>query len=93
VTVALTLRFEDGGTWEIVVSDGTHAVVHSSRASPPGSTLIGKAEGAARPYRLKVRSCRRVDENTLPFLIEGRLVDVTRDQKAALPLKEPRGRS
>jgi len=93
VTVALTLRFEDGGTWEIVESDGTHAVVHSSRSSPPGSTLTGTADGAARPFRLKVRSCRRVDENSLPFLIEGRLVDVTRDQKAALPLKEPRGRS
>jgi hypothetical protein len=77
---------------EIVESDGTHAVVHSSRSSPPGSTLTGKAEGVVRPYRLKVRSCRRVDSNALPFLIEGRLVDVTRDQKAALPLKEPQGR-
>ena len=85
--MALTLRFEDDGTWEIVESDGTHAVVHSSRSSPPGSTLTGKADGEARPYRLKVRSCRRVDANPLPFLIEGRLVDVTRDQKARLPLK------
>jgi hypothetical protein len=87
VIVTLTLLFEDGGTWEIVESDGTHAVVHSSRSSPPGSTLTGKADGETRPYRLKVRSCRRVDANPLPFLIEGRLVDVTRDQKARLPIK------
>jgi hypothetical protein len=90
--VTLALRFEDGGAWEIVESDGNHAIVHSSRSSPPGSTLTGKTDAVARPYRLKVRSCRRVDSNPLPFLIEGRLVDVTRDQKAALPLREPPGR-
>ena len=91
--MALKLRFEDNGAWEIVESDGTHAVAHSSRPFPPGSTLAGKADGVARPYRLKVRSCRRVDANPLPFLIEGRLVDVTRDQKALLPIKAPPDRS
>jgi hypothetical protein len=83
--MGLLLSFEGGGTWEIVESDGTNAVARSSRPSPPGSTLTGTAPGASRPYRLKVRSCRRVDEGDRPFAIEGRLVDVTREQKALLP--------
>ncbi len=83
--MSLSLSFEGGGTWQIVESDGTNAVARSSRASPPGSTLTGTAPAASRPYRLKVRSCRRVDEGDLPFVIEGRLVDITREQKALLP--------
>ena len=83
--MSLSLSFDGGGAWEIVESDGTNAVARSSRASPPGSTLTGTAAGASRPYRLKVRSCRRVDDGDLPFVIEGRLVDVTREQKALLP--------
>jgi hypothetical protein len=85
--MALALSFEGGGAWEIVESDGTNAVARSSRASPPGSTLTGTAPGASRPYRLKVRSCRRADDGELPFVIEGRLVDITREQKALLPIK------
>ena len=83
--MSLSLSFDGGGRWEIVESDGTNAVVRSSRSSPPGSTLTGTAARASRPYRLKVRSCRRIDEGELPFVIEGRLVDVTREQKELLP--------
>ena len=83
--MSLALTFDGGGAWTIVESDGTNAVARSSRPSPPGSTLSGTAEGAIRPYRLKVRSCRRVDDSELPFVIEGRLVDVTREQRALLP--------
>jgi hypothetical protein len=85
--MTLALQFDDGAAWEIVESDGTNAVARSSRPSPPGSTLSGTASGAARPYRIKVRSCRRVDESPLPFVVEGRLVDVTREQRALLPIK------
>ena len=83
--MSLSLSFIDGGNWEIVASDGTSATARSSRASPPGSTLTGTAAETSRPFRLKVRSCRRVDDGELPFVIEGRLVDVTREQKALLP--------
>ncbi|HVW25903.1 MAG TPA: hypothetical protein VHC69_11060 [Polyangiaceae bacterium] len=85
--MGLSLSFDGGGAWEIVESDGTNAVVRSSRSSPPGSTLTGTTPAVSRPYRLKVKSCRRVDESELPFVIEGRLVDVTREQKALLPAK------
>lgn len=86
-TAALLLRFEDGTAWEIVEGDGSHAMVRSSRASPPGSTLEGTADGESRPYRVKVRSCRRTDDAHLPFSIEGRFVDLTREQRAKIPVK------
>ena len=57
--VSLSLSFDGGGTWEIVESDGTNAVVRSSRSSPPGSTLAGTTPAVNRAYRLKVKSCRR----------------------------------
>ena len=85
--MGLVVRFDDGATWEIVEGDGSHAVIRSSRASPPGSTLEGTAEGESRPYRVKVRSCRRTDDGDLPFSIEGRFVDLTREQRARIPLK------
>ena len=92
--MALVLRFDDGTAWEIVESDGAHARVRSSRASPPGSTLEGTAEGESRPYRIKVRSCRRTaDDGDLPFSIEGRFVDLTREQRAKIPVKAPPDRT
>jgi hypothetical protein len=87
--MSLVLRFDDGAIWEIVEADGVQAFVRSSRASPPGSTLEGTAEGTPRPYRVKVRSCRRTDDTALPFLIEGRFVDLTREQRARIPVKTP----
>jgi hypothetical protein len=91
--MALMLHFDDGTAWEIVESDGSHARVRSSRASPPGSTMEGTAEGESRPYRVKVRSCRRTDDRDLPFSIEGRFVDLTREQLAKIPLKARPGRA
>jgi len=90
---ALVLCFDDGTAWEIVESDGSHARVRSSRASPPGSMLEGTAEGESRPYRVKVRSCRRTDDGDLPFSIEGRFVDLTREQRAKIPVKAPPDRT
>jgi hypothetical protein len=85
--VTLLLRFEDGTPWEILEGDVAHALVRSSRPSPPGSTLEGTAEGESRAYRVKVRSCRRTHEGDLPFSIEGRFVDLTREQREKIPVK------
>ncbi len=87
--MSLSLELEGGGRAEIVESDGANAVVRSSRASPPGSTLTGTPDGGGRPFRVKVRSCRRADDGELPFVVEGRFVDVTKDQRALLPRKQP----
>jgi hypothetical protein len=83
--MGLLLALEGGGTAEVAESDGTHVVVCASRASPPGSTLSGVAEGLARPFRVKVRGCKKLpDGGERPFRIEGRFVDMTREQRAAL---------
>jgi hypothetical protein len=87
--VTLALRYADGTPWEIIEGDGVSAVVRSSRPSPPGSTLEGTADGESRLYRVKVRSCRRTHEDELPFSIEGRFVDLTREQRAKIPVKKP----
>jgi hypothetical protein len=75
----------EGGTAEIIESDGSRAVIRSAVSSPPGSTFSGIAAGVDRPYRVKVRGCRRLtDPGEHPFLIEGRFVDVTREQRSVL---------
>lgn len=85
MTVGLLLELEGGGTAEVTESDGAHVVVCSSRPSPPGSTLSGSAEGIGRPFRVKVRGCKKVAEaGERPFRIEGRFVDITREQRVAL---------
>jgi hypothetical protein len=55
--------------------------------------LEGTAEGESRPYRVKVRSCRRTDDGDLPFSIEGRFIDLTREQRAKIPVKAPPDRT
>jgi len=83
-----------GGTAEIVESDGAHVVLHSEVPSPPGSTLTGTATDLARPFRVKVRGCRLLAEGgSRPFRIEGRFVDVTKDQRALVSaaLRPPSG--
>jgi hypothetical protein len=85
MSMGLLLALEGGGTAEIAESDGAHVVVCSSRPSPPGSTLSGTADGLDRPFRVKVRGCKKLAEGgERPFRIEGRFVDITREQRVAL---------
>jgi hypothetical protein len=79
------LTLENGGRAEVVETDGTHVVLRSSHPAPPGSILAAVLPGTARPYRVKVRGSRRVgDGDPLEFRVEGRFVDVTREQRDAL---------
>jgi len=91
--VALHLTLEGGGAAEIRESDGAFVVLYSSTAWPPGSLLSGSAKETSRPYRVKVRTCRRTPAETapgatgatdLPFRVEGRFVDITREQRDLL---------
>jgi hypothetical protein len=72
--VPLTLA--NGGAAAIVENQGDHVVVRSSVPSPPGSTLALGQPGLS--VQVKVRGCKRVTEDELPFRIEGRLVSLTR---------------
>jgi hypothetical protein len=85
VTVPVAVTLGGGEAAEISTTDGTNVVLHSSVSSPPGSTLFLGIARIASPYRVKVRSCRKVpDEGALPFRIEGRFVDLTRVDRAAI---------
>jgi hypothetical protein len=70
------LSIVNGGEAAIVENQGDHVVVHASVASPPGSTL--RMQHGELAVLVKVRGCRRLAENRLPFRIEGRLVSFTR---------------
>jgi hypothetical protein len=86
----LMLALEGGGTAELTESDGAHVVIRSSTAAPPGATVSGNAAGIERPFRIKVRKCRRLEDGgEHPFRIEGRFVDVTREQRSKLPGPRP----
>ncbi|HYQ01214.1 MAG TPA: hypothetical protein VER96_21230 [Polyangiaceae bacterium] len=76
------LSIESGGDAAIVEVQGDHVVVRSSVASPPGSTLSMKHGDF--PVQVKVRGCKRLAEQQLPFRIEGRLVSFTRAAREAL---------
>jgi hypothetical protein len=73
-----------GGTAEILETDGQRVVIGSSVPSPPGSTYAAVADDPERPLKVKVRGCQRALEGERPFRIEGRFVDITREQRAAL---------
>ncbi len=87
VHVPLTLT--NGGAAVIVENQGDHVVVRSSMPSPPGSTLALSQQGLS--LQVKVRGCKRVAEDDLPFRIEGRLVSLTRAAREQLFGMKPNG--
>lgn len=85
MTVPVAVTLAGGEVAEITTTDGTNVVLHSSVSSPPGSTLFLNIPRILSPHRVKVRGCRKVrDEGALLFRIEGRFVDLTREERAAI---------
>lgn len=78
----VALSIDNGGNAAIVENRGDHVTVRSSVASPPGSTLSMKHGEFL--VLVKVRGCKKLYENELPFRIEGRLVSFTRAAREAL---------
>ena len=76
------LSIVNGGQAAIVENQGDYVTVRSSVASPPGSTLSMKHGELS--VLVKVRGCKRLEDNELPFRIEGRLVSFTRAARLAL---------
>lgn len=79
-----TLR--GGGSAEVVGAEGERVTLITSEAAPPGATIEATAENVSKPFRVKVRSCRREagEQPGARYRVEGRLVDATREQRAAL---------
>ncbi|GMV17480.1 MAG: hypothetical protein KJ015_40495 [Myxococcales bacterium] len=69
-----------GGSARLLTTNGDLVTLLSSTAWPPGTPLEGSFEGST--YRVKVRSCKRSEEEPeLPFRIEGRFQNLTREQR------------
>jgi len=77
VTVVLDLG--EGDEARVLEVDGERVRVHSDRAAAPGSRVEGKTLG--RTLRFKCHRCVRDGEG---FAIEGRFIDLTREQRRAL---------
>jgi hypothetical protein len=94
------VRWSRGGEAAVTALDGDRISVISTTPSAPGSRPEGAlASGGA--FRIKVARCRRHDVEAATgagsapsFLIEGRLIDATRETRAELRrLLDPLGRS
>jgi hypothetical protein len=85
MTLPLEVTLPGGEAVEIVETSGEVIVLRVTSPSPPGSTLAFRLPEVAAPYRVKVKGCRKIPGADLrPFRIEGRLFDLTREQRAAL---------
>ncbi len=73
--------FDKGGEANLVAIDGERVTLEATISSPPGSPLKGKLRGGGLPIRINVHGCRREGEG---FRIEGRVIDLSRELRAAL---------
>ena len=78
----LQLQLDPDGRAEITHCEAERVTLLSTVPSPPGSTLIGTLDADVPSYRVKVRSCKKQSDGR--FLIDGKLVNLTRAQKERL---------
>lgn len=77
------LRLQKGGEATVLTLAGDRITLSSTIPSAPGSRLDGElAAGGA--LRVKVASCRKGQGPDACFTIEGRLIDTTREVRAAI---------
>lgn len=79
----LTLNLEEGGQARVLtLQAGERVTVATPRPYPPGSSITGSDVEQGAEYRVKVRGCRRTGDSE--FLVEGRLVNLSKSQREAL---------
>lgn len=76
----MKLRWIKGGEARLVALEGDRISVLSTTASAPGSRPEALIESGAT-IRIKVARCRKQDDG---FLIDGRLIDTTRESRQEL---------
>jgi len=81
-SVNVPVELASGGPACLIESSGDHVTVRSAKPSPPGSTLALVHQGLA--LQVKVRGCKRVAADDMPFRIEGRFVSLTRASREQL---------
>jgi hypothetical protein len=75
------LSWSKGGGADVTALDGDRITVLSTIPSAPGSRPDGSLAASGAAVRIKVARCRREGER---FVIEGRLIDATRDTRAEI---------
>jgi hypothetical protein len=79
--MSAAVRWTKGGEGAITAIDGDRVTAHSTVPSAPGSRLDGALNEGGGSLRIKVARCRRQGE---AFTIDGRLIDTTREVRAAI---------
>lgn len=83
------LAWSKGGHARILSLDDDAIVLSSSTPAPPGARLEATVEGAGTLVKIKSHGSKREADGT--FTLKGRLLDATRELRAALAsLAEPR---
>jgi hypothetical protein len=83
--VSVAVSISGHGAGRIVSMDGARVVFETEAAAPPGASLSCTVEGAPLAFKVKVSGCKRLEGRApATFRIEGRLVDLTREQRMAL---------
>jgi hypothetical protein len=82
VDVSVVISICGHGSGRIVSVDGARVVLETVSAAPPGALLSCNVEGLPLAFKVKVSGCKRSAPET--FCIEGRFVDLTREQRLAL---------
>ncbi len=78
------VTWSKGGEADLIGLDGDRVQLRSSVSAAPGTPLEGALiSGSGKRFRVKVARCRR-DESAGVFIIEGRVMDATRDLRAEL---------
>lgn len=81
------VAWSKGGDAIVTALDGDRISVLSTTPSAPGSRPEGALSTSGASFKIKVARCRRQDDR---FLLDGRLIDVTRDTRAEIArLLEP----
>lgn len=75
------VAWSKGGDAIVTAFDGDRISVLSSTPSAPGSRPDGALVASGAGLRIKVARCKRQDDR---FLIEGRVIDATRDTRAEI---------
>jgi hypothetical protein len=77
------LRWAKGGEARVAAVTADAIVLRSSVPSPPGSRIEGRLEGEfPATVRVKIHASKRQPEGD--FVLEGRLLDATREVRARL---------
>lgn len=73
--------WDKGGAFAFTMANDDQVVLRSTIPSAPGSRIDGRLPSGVA-VRVKIHRCKRQNDGT--FVLEGRLLDATRDVRTAI---------